>query len=103
MQPLEIKYLILGILSLGFFADKVLDYLNIKRPVPRVPKTLEEYVNPEKLEKAKEYQWINYRFGLVTGAVAFFLTFLLIFSGRLRFSATFVWSSSEPTPTLRPE
>jgi STE24 endopeptidase len=81
MQPLEIKYLILGILSLGFFADKVLDYLNIKRPVPRVPHTLEEYVNPEKLEKAKEYQWTNYRFGLVTGSVAFLLTFLLIISG----------------------
>lgn len=81
MQPLEIKYLILGILSLGFFADKVLDYLNIKRPVPRVPKTLEEYVNPEKLEKAKEYQWTNYRFGLITGAVAFLVTFLLIISG----------------------
>lgn len=81
MQPLEIKYLILGILSLGFFADKVLDYLNIKRPVPRVPKTLEEYVNPEKLEKAKEYQWTNYRFGLITGTVAFLVTFLLIISG----------------------
>lgn len=91
MQPLEIKYLILGILSLGFFADKVLDYLNIKRPVPRVPKTLEEYVNPEKLEKAKEYQWINYRFGLVTGAVAFFLTFLLIFSGA--FGVLDLWLS----------
>jgi STE24 endopeptidase len=81
MQPLEIKYLILGILSLGFFADKVLDYLNIKRPVPCVPKTLEEYVNPEKLEKAKEYQWTNYRFGLITGTVAFLVTFLLIISG----------------------
>jgi STE24 endopeptidase len=81
MQPLEIKYLILGILSLGFFADKVLDYLNIKRPVPQVPKTLEEYVSPDKLSKAKEYQWANYRFGLVTGSVAFLFTFVLIISG----------------------
>lgn len=81
MQPLEIKYLILGILSLGFFADKVLDYLNIKRPIPQVPKTLEEYVSPENLAKAKEYQWTNYRFGLITGTVAFLVTFLLIISG----------------------
>ena len=81
MQPLEIKYLILGILSLGFFADKVLDYLNIMRPIPRVPKTLEEYVSAENLAKAKEYQWTNYRFGLITGTVAFLVTFLLIISG----------------------
>lgn len=99
MQPLEIKYLILGILSLGFFADKVLDYLNIKRPVPRVPKTLEEYVNPEKLEKAKEYQWTNYRFGLITGTVAFLVTFLLIISGA--FGILDYWLSALiPNPIL---
>lgn len=81
MQPLEIKYLILGILSLGFFADKVLDYLNIKRPIPDVPKTLEQYLSPEKLGKAKEYQWTNYKFGLVTGSVSFLVTFLLVLLG----------------------
>lgn len=81
MQALELKYLILGILSLGFFSEKVLGFLNIKRPIPVVPETLVQYVNTEKLEKAKAYQYANYRFGVVTGSVAFAVTFLLIISG----------------------
>lgn len=81
MEPLWIKYLLLGILTLGFLIDKILAYLNITRPVPDVPQTLNQYVDRDKLLKAKSYQISNYKFGLVTSAVSFILTFVFILFG----------------------
>jgi STE24 endopeptidase len=81
MEAEEIKYLILGILILGFVAEKILSYLNIQRPVPAIPETLDQYVSLQKLLESKSYQWANFRFGLVTGTTVFLLTIAFIYFG----------------------
>ncbi|WP_373493845.1 M48 family metallopeptidase [Aquiflexum sp.] len=81
MEPIWIKYLILGILGFGFFFEKTISYLNIKRPVPAIPKSLEEYISSQKLNESKSYQWANFRFGFLTSTVAFLVTFAFIYFG----------------------
>jgi len=81
MEPTLIKILLLGILTLSFFSGKILSYLNIKRPVPSVPSSLSEYVDHDKLMKAKQYQKSNYSFGLATSSFSFLLTFAFIYFG----------------------
>lgn len=79
MEAEGIKYLILGILVLGFGAEKSLSYLNIKRPVPDIPKTLDQYISQQKLLESKSYQWANFRFGLLTATTVFILTIAFIY------------------------
>ena len=81
MEPLQIKYLLLGILTLSFIFGKLLSYLNIQRPIPAVPPTLREYVDGKKLTKAKTYQKTNYNFGLITSTFSFLLTVCFIYFG----------------------
>lgn len=81
MEVIWIKYLLLGVLTLNFIVNKILGYINIKREVPQVPSTLQEYVDREKLLKAKDYQKANYAFGLITSSFSFILTFCFIYFG----------------------
>ncbi|SMD43428.1 STE24 endopeptidase [Aquiflexum balticum DSM 16537] len=81
MEPIWIKYLILGIISFGFISEKTISYLNIKRPVPAIPKTLEQYVSLKKLKEAKSYHWANFEFGVLTSTVVFIITFAFIYFG----------------------
>ncbi|PRY85443.1 M48 family metallopeptidase [Mongoliibacter ruber] len=76
-----IKYLLLGILTIGFLFEKTLNHLNIRRPVPTVPQTLEQYISESKLKESKSYQKANYRFGLLTGIITFLITFSFIYFG----------------------
>ncbi|MFC0264256.1 M48 family metallopeptidase [Fontibacter flavus] len=81
MEVIWIKYLLLGVLTLNFIVNNILGYLNIKREVPQVPATLQEYVDREKLLKAKNYQKANYSFGLITSFFSFILTICFIYFG----------------------
>jgi STE24 endopeptidase len=81
MEPMLIKILLLGVLTLSFLLGKILGYLNIQRPVPEIPDTLQEYVNQDKLIKARDYQKTNYNFGLITSFFSFALTFCFIYFG----------------------
>ncbi|HCD86167.1 MAG TPA: peptidase M48 [Algoriphagus sp.] len=81
MSPETLKYLLIGVVSFGFLLEKILSYLNIQRPVPKVPETLGQYLSSEKLLEAKAYQRENYNFGLVTGIFSFALTILFIYMG----------------------
>lgn len=76
-----IKYLLLGVLTIGFVFEKSLSYLNVIRKIPQVPATLNEYLNQDKLVQSKKYQITNFRFGLVTGLVSYILTFGFIYFG----------------------
>lgn len=81
MDAMWIKHLLLGVLTLSFIFDKILSYLNIKREVPKVPSTLKEYVDSDKLIESKKYQITNYKFGLLTSFVSFTITWCFIYFG----------------------
>jgi STE24 endopeptidase len=81
MDPELLKYLLLGIITLNLVFDKWLNWLNVKRATHMVPKTLEEYLDQEKLLRAEEYQKVNYNFGLVTGLFTYIITAVFILLG----------------------
>lgn len=81
MNPESLKYLLLGVVVFGFLLGKILSYLNVKRPVPPIPRTLEGHLDAEKLLQSKAYQTENYRFGLVSGLISFTLSVLMIWYG----------------------
>ncbi|MCH7412755.1 M48 family metallopeptidase [Belliella sp. R4-6] len=81
MDSLSIKYLLIGVVTFGFLFEKTLSYLNIKRPLTSIPKSLEEYLSVTKLKEAKTYQQVNFRFGVISGLFSFTLTICLILLG----------------------
>lgn len=85
MDPIVIKYLLVGILTVNFAFDKLLNWLNVNREVKEVPETLDQYLNKEKLAKNKKYQLANYKFGLLTGTFSFLLTVGFVWFGFFGF------------------
>jgi len=81
MSPDSVKVLLLGVLIFGFLVNKILGYLNVKNPIPEIPDTLSEYLNPTKLQESKTYQRENFRFKFIAGTFSFILTFLFIALG----------------------
>ncbi|MFC3415635.1 M48 family metallopeptidase [Algoriphagus hitonicola] len=81
MSAESLKHLVIGVVVFGFLVEKILSYLNVKRPVPQVPETLVEYLTLQKLKESKAYQLENYRFGLYSGIFSFVLTILFIWNG----------------------
>lgn len=81
MSAESLKHLVIGMVVFGFLVEKILSYLNVKRPVPQVPDTLIEYLTFQKLNESKAYQLENYRFGLYSGIFSFVLTVLFIWNG----------------------
>ncbi|EON76897.1 CAAX prenyl protease 1, putative [Lunatimonas lonarensis] len=81
MDPNTITYLLIGILSVNFISSKFLNWLNIRRKENGIPKTMEGYLDTEKLTKANEYQRVNFNFSLVASFFSFGLTILFLASG----------------------
>lgn len=81
MTPDSLKYLLIGVVTFGFFLEKILSYLNNKQPVPQIPATLDSYLSQDKLNQSKAYQSDNFRFGLVSGIFSFALTILFLTQG----------------------
>lgn len=81
MDGEELKYLIVGIITVGFVFEKVLSWLNVRRDVGKVPSTLEKHLTQQKLLETKSYQRTNFRFGLVSGIFTFILTLAFVVFG----------------------
>jgi STE24 endopeptidase len=81
MEPEWIKFLLLGMLTLGFLTEKLLSYLNVKMPIPKVPATLDQYLDSNKVIRSKKYLRTNFRFGLTSSFFSFIITFVFIYFG----------------------
>lgn len=81
MNPETFKYLLIGVVSLSFLVEKFLSYLNHNQPVPKIPETLDSYLDREKLIHSKVYQTDNFRFGLYSGIFSFVLTVIFLWQG----------------------
>lgn len=81
MSVENLKYLLVGVLVLGYMLRKTLGYLNVKSPVPAIPDTLSEYLSEAKLQEAKSYQQENFRFRFIAGTFSFLFTLSFITQG----------------------
>jgi STE24 endopeptidase len=81
MDAEGLKFLIIGVIAVGFAFEKFLSWLNVRREVKGVPPNLADHLSQQKLLESKSYQRVNYRFGLVTGTFSFILTLAFIWFG----------------------
>ncbi|UCS93749.1 M48 family metallopeptidase [Echinicola marina] len=92
MSAEGLKYLMVGLIVLGFFFDKLSSWLNVRQQVPAVPKTLANYLDKAKLQDSKNYQKVNFKFGLLTGFLSFIVTLGLLYWGVFGMLDTWVCS-----------
>lgn len=82
MDSSVLFYIIIGILSVQFLLETILDYLNSRRYQDPVPSELNDVFDTSEYEKSQRYKITNYKFGLVTSTFSFLLTSgFLIFGG----------------------
>lgn len=81
MQPQEILYLIIGIISISFLFDQVLDYLNLKAMRTKVPDEVALFYDTEKYARAQAYHRELTRFGFLTSSFSFVLSMAMLLLG----------------------
>lgn len=75
-------YIIIGIISINFIIDKILDALNAKHYKDTIPEELNDVYELDAYEKSMEYKLVNYKFGVWSSVFSFVLTIgFLVFDG----------------------
>ena len=74
--------IIIGIVVLDFFVERLLDYLNTTRWSDQLPKQIADVYEPSEYQKSQAYKKVNHKFGMVTSTFSFVLILLmLLFDG----------------------
>lgn len=74
---------IVAILIFDFVFEWVLDFLNVKRMSPEIPKELEGIYKAEEYSKQQKYMSENIRFGKISSLVSLAITIVVLFTGTL--------------------
>jgi len=73
--------ILIVILSLDFFVERVLSFLNSKNRGKEIPEELKEIYDQEKYSKSQQYQDESERFGQITAFFSFVLIIVLLLTG----------------------
>ncbi len=83
MSPSTLLTLIVALLCGSFVLDRLLDLLNLSRMKPELPEKLRPFYDEERYRKSQNYLREKSRFGLLTGALNFVGTLLVLILGGL--------------------
>jgi len=83
MSANDILLIIIIILSVEYFFDQILYYLNLKNQKPGLPEELSDIYKEEKYKKSLAYQRTNTRFSSVTSTFSFALFIVILLTGFL--------------------
>ena len=83
MSPSTLLTLIVALLCGSFVLDRLLDLLNLIRMKPELPEKLRPFYDEERYRKSQNYLREKSRFGLLTGALNFVGTLLVLILGGL--------------------
>lgn len=94
--------LLLGIVSVDFVLDRLLELLNDKSGKKGVPAELTDLYDQGKYIRSQEYQRINSRFENLTATLGFMATFAGVYAGWFGWLITFInrFSLGEPGATI---
>jgi STE24 endopeptidase len=82
MQPQQLLYIIIGIVSGSFVFQQVLEYLNLKAMRTDVPDEVASFYDKEKYARSQAYHRELARFGFITSTYSFLISVaMLLFSG----------------------
>jgi STE24 endopeptidase len=79
MTSTTLFYIIIGILLLNFFIDKILDHLNSKHYDDPIPPELNDVYDRDDYLKSQKYKLENYRFGILTSGISLVATLAFFF------------------------
>ncbi len=74
-----IFYIIIAILVVDYFSERILEYLNFKSRTAKLPEELEGIYDAEKYKKQQEYKKTNYKFSFLTSTFSFIVILLMLF------------------------
>lgn len=74
-----IFYIIISILIVDYFFERILEYLNFKSRTTSLPKELEGIYDADKYKKQQEYKKANYKFAFLTSTFSFIIILLMLF------------------------
>ncbi|MBL3658467.1 M48 family metallopeptidase [Fulvivirga sediminis] len=81
MAPDIILYIILGIITIDFMVDQLLDYLNHKSKRVDLPEEIASFYDESKYRKSQEYQKVSGKFSFITSSFSFIISFLMLSLG----------------------
>lgn len=81
MQPDTILMIILAIVAIGYVADQLLDYINLKAQRRDIPDEIAEFYDREKYLRSLDYHRELTNFSFITSAAGFAGSFLVLWFG----------------------
>lgn len=81
MEPQQILFIILAIVTISYAFEQVLDYLNLKHQRPDIPAEVESFYDREKYLRSLAYHKDQTNFGFVTSAFGFALSMIMLLTG----------------------
>lgn len=81
MEPQQILTIILVFVVANYLFEQVLDYLNYASGDTNVPDSMKAYYDDAKYGKSIAYHKATSKFGFLTGAFSFLLSFLMLYFG----------------------
>ncbi len=95
IEPTTLFYIIIAILIISFFIDKILDALNAKHFNDEIPKELEDVYDKDEYLKSQSYKKTKYRFGLIGSTFSLLLTLSFFFLDGFEWVDNYARSFSE--------
>jgi len=83
MEAQPILFLILAIITLEFFWEQILDYINLKYQKAKLPEKLKGIYDEQNYLKSLSYHKTQTRFSFLTSGLSFLLAFVVIYTGFL--------------------
>lgn len=81
MDPQQILYLILGIVTVSYLFDQVLEYLNLRHQRIDIPSEVAAFYDREKYVRSLAYHRDQTNFGFITSAFGFVLSMTMLITG----------------------
>lgn len=85
MEPRTLFYILIGIITLNFLIDKILDFLNAKHFGDPLPEEISDVYDVDAYRKSQAYKKERFRFGIVTSSISFVATLLFFFFDGFEF------------------
>ncbi|MCW5520361.1 M48 family metallopeptidase [Aureitalea sp. L0-47] len=85
MEPRTLFYILIGIIIINFFIDKILDFLNAKHFGDPLPEEISDVYDEEAYRKSQSYKKERFRFGIFTSSISFVATLLFFFLDGFEF------------------
>jgi len=88
MTPIILLYIIITISIISYLFEQILDFLNLRSQRQDLPVEIAEFYDKDKYIRSLNYHHDQTKFGFITSAFSFILSFVVLFTGGFGFIDT---------------